>query len=84
MLAYYGAEYEEGKEYLIIYHSNRSYRKLGVPYHFAPLDGEYPYIEVYPDGTRYDATYFGAESKYVDKEEFVRLIKEAINNPPAR
>ena len=81
MLSYYGAEYEKGQEYLIIYDTGYRLKSL---YYFAPLDGEYPYIEVYPGATRYDATYFGAESKYVDKDEFLRLIKEAINNPPAR
>ena len=50
------------------------------------LDGTerngYEYPICFIQDTWYDATYFGAESKYVDKEEFVRLIKEAINALP--
>ena len=85
----YGLEYEKSRSYLLFaegkyfYSGNRSKDVI-----FAPLDGEYPYIEIYmvseTNGTkvvetsssRYDATYFGAETKYVTKDEFVSLVRE--------
>ena len=67
---YYGVEFEVGKEYLVFFSA------IGIHfrYVYAPIDEEYPYIEVYPGATRYDATYFGAATKDVTKEEFVELV----------
>ena len=72
-------EYEEGKHYLVfcsifdnsMFLEGDDKNKVAV---YAPLDEEYPYIEIYPGATRYDATYFGAASKDVTKEEFVELV----------
>jgi hypothetical protein len=76
MFNYYGIGFEVGKEYLVFFSS--SMYGFGSQYVYAPLDGEYPYIEVYPGATRYDATYFGAESKYVSKEKFIELVSVRI------
>ena len=77
MFNYYGIEFEVGKEYLVFFVGSRY--GFGSQYVYAPLDGEYPYIEVYPGATRYDATYFGAESKDVSKEEFIELVSGKVN-----
>ena len=79
MLSYYDVRYEKGKEYLLLslpeyMRENLSIFSGGKFYYIAPLDEEYPYIEVYPGAIRYDATYFGAETKDVTKEEFVELV----------
>lgn len=83
-----GVEYEIGKNYMVFYNIDKTANfftgdDTSSVLVFAPLDGEYPYIELYPDGTRYDATYFGAESKYVEKEEFVRLVGVAMEKEKA-
>ena len=50
-------------------------------YHFiTKLSGEYPYIEFYPSLERYDATYFGANSKNVTASEFISLVYQAIES----
>ena len=90
MLYYHGAEYERGHEYLLFFETDEQGKTypLGtfdkqnlthLRYCIAPLDGEYPYIEVYPGTTRYDATHFGAESKHVTADEFAKLVINAIS-----
>ena len=82
LLNYYGIRYEEGKEYLLITTTYRPQQSSPIKfYYYAPLDGEYPYIEVYPGPIRYDATYFGADTKYVSKDEFVELVAAATKIP---
>ena len=44
----------------------------------AKLSGEYPSIKMFPGPIEYDATYFGAETKYVTADEFIDLIKNEI------
>ena len=77
--------FERGKEY-IIFLDNKGNGKYGFSSAIVHLDGTerngYEYPICFIQDTWYDATYFGSESKNVDKEEFVRLIKEAINALP--
>ena len=50
-------------------------------YHFiTKLSGKYPHMEFYPSMERYDATHFGADSKYVTTDEFVLLVRQAIES----
>lgn len=68
-------KFKIGEEYLLalVHTLNYNQEFVGI-YVFAPLDGEYPYIEVYPGAIKYDATYFGSETKYVTKDEFCDMV----------
>ena len=44
------------------------------------LSGEYPSIKMFPGPVEYDATYFGAKTKYVTADEFVELFMKAVND----
>jgi hypothetical protein len=91
-LAMHGKGFEAGKEYVIFPDEGRFdrfdrfiFNKCEVlPRNFAIgyLDEEYPYIEFYPSLMRCDATFFGAETPYVSKEEFVRYIKDNCYREP--
>ena len=89
LMFHYGIEYEEGKDYIILFSRRFNDSKpneyndesfdfcmLDNSVVFIPLDEEYPYMEVYPGPNRYDATYFGASTKDVSKEEFVELVSK--------
>jgi hypothetical protein len=43
------------------------------------LSGEYPSIKMFFGPVEYDATHFGAETKYVTADEFVQLFIDAVN-----
>ena len=92
MLYYHGVEYKKGQEYLLFFETDGEGKTYPLGYnsvtqnlthyryYIAPLDGEYPYIEVFPGATQYDATYFGAKTKYVTADEFVELFMKAVND----
>ena len=42
------------------------------------LSGEYPSITIFPGSVEYDATYFGAENKYVTADEFVEMLSAEL------
>ena len=80
----YSVGYEKGEEYLLVlndFTSTYVVPNFEESYGFVSvnkLTGEYPYIELCPGPVRYDATYFGAESKYVTPEQFIKLFMEAL------
>ena len=76
----FGWEYQRNQEYIIFLYKEDS----GYDIHDCKFDlggvkannYEYPVLDFY--GLLYDATFFGAESPNVTKEEFVQLVKEAV------
>ena len=66
---YYGVGFVKGEQYLIISNSSN--------HHIVRLGGEYPCLIMFPGAVEYDATYFGAETKYVDEDEFIDLFLTA-------
>ena len=76
MLHHYGEFYEKGEQYLIFYLAGSSPRNL---ISVCKLSGEYPSIKMFPGPVEYDATYFGAETKYVTADEFIDLFFREAN-----
>ena len=64
-----------------------NYKGSDVPYYYVQaggiclnkLSGEYPSIKTFPGPIEYDATYFGAETKYVTADEFIELFMKAAS-----
>ena len=75
LFAQNGVKFEFGKEYIVAYQSLWG-NLFFSNYFYAPLDEEYPYIDVYPGATRYDATYFGKDTPYVSKDVFLKCVKD--------
>ena len=87
---YYKTGYEKGEEYLLIlqydnqivrshYSKGMYLEQLDNVFCINKLSGEYPSIKMFPGPVEYDATYFGAETKYVTADEFVELFMKAVN-----
>ena len=91
ILAYYDKGFERNKEYILFPLSgylspdSKDFTTARIEF-FAVgyLDEEYPYIAVYPGDTRYDATSFGADSKYVTKDEFIDLVGDKVKQTKDR
>ena len=92
MLNYYDVKYEIGEEYLLFLIADSqvvNYKNDEVPYYYYyrptnriylnKLSGEYPSMKMFPGPVEYDATYFGAETKYVSADEFVDLFYKAAS-----
>ena len=80
LLNYYGVAFEKGEEYLLFLDSNSRGRDISFVKNalaVCKLSGEYPSIKMFPGPVEYDATYFGAETKYVSADEFIELFMAA-------
>lgn len=84
----YDKGFKHGEKYLLFIDENSGDRFSLQGFAVGYLETDYPYIEIYPGITRYDATYFGAETKYVTANEFVRLFIDAVvdygGDPPPK
>ena len=92
-----GAEYKKGCEYLLLFEvdADGTARPLGSEQsdginnkhhrnYIAQLSGDYPSIKMVPGPVEYDATYFGAETKYVSADEFIELFIKAAQESIVR
>ena len=77
LLNYYGVNFEQGEQYLLfLSKTNRGHdiSFLSNTLAVCKLSGEYPSIIMLPGPAEYDATYFGASTKYVSNNEFLNLL----------
>ena len=70
-----GDYYEKGEQYLLFSNTRHTSSDLFI---VCKLSGEYPSIKMFPGPIEYDATYFGAETKYVTADEFIQLFIDAV------
>jgi hypothetical protein len=74
--------FEQGERYLLFLsktNKGHSIKFLEETLAICKLSGEYPSIIMLPGPAEYDATYFGAETKYVTADEFIQLFIDAVN-----
>lgn len=76
LLHHYGEYYQKGEQYLIFKGEGSNLYSNKVMY-TCKLSGEYPSIKMFPGPVEYDATYFGAGTKYVTADEFIELFIKA-------
>jgi hypothetical protein len=81
LLYHYGLFYEKGETYLIYYCG--TFGPDGI-LAVCKLSGDYPSIKMIPGPVEYDATYFGAETKYVSADEFIELFIKAARESGVR